>query len=324
MMRVIIDEQKTIAGVLYFKPAPGVFEFEKGTRNFLKGDPKFVGQRDDTNSIVDVVPSGNIQHRFAQLFVPKINTKNRCKIAQVDIGATIVGVFGKTVGDCGFSLRAQSRRVYIIGVEKDYTDGWLDELSENFFDRGKIDIEIKVLLFNVQNEDIFGAKATQRSIPFVAFRHKTFATWIPMRIASKNRNFCTDVIRWMEPGFAQNVRCHRGGGRFSMHSCNNDPALALHDGGEGFGPTHGRFSRIMCAHENWIVDLDCRRKDNKIGGASVVRTMGLVKTQTEPLQSIRLHGAGFVAATNLVPKLEQESGETAHPAASDKIGRAHV
>jgi hypothetical protein len=45
--------------------------------------------------------------------------------------------------------------------------------------------------------------------------------------------------------------------------------------------------------------------------------MGLVKTQTEPLQSIRLHGAGFVGATNLVPKLEQECGETAHPAASD-------
>jgi hypothetical protein len=72
----------------------------------------------------------------------------------------------------------------------------------------------------------------------------------------------------------------------------------------------------MCAHENWIVDLDRRRKDNKIGGAGVVRTMVLVKTQTEPLQSIRLHGAGFVGATNLVPKLEQERGETAHAAAS--------
>ena len=137
-----------------------------------------------------------------------------------------------------------------------------------------------------------------------------------MRIAFEKRNFCTDVMRRMEPGFAQNVRCHRGGGRFPMHSCNDDPALALHNGGQGFGATHGRFSRIMCVHENWIVDLDGRRKDNKIGGAGVVRMMVLVKTQTEPLQSICLHGAGFVGATNLVPKLEQKRGETAHPAAS--------
>jgi hypothetical protein len=82
-----------------------------------------------------------------------------------------------------------------------------------------------VLLFNVQNEDVLGVKATQRPIAFVAFRNKIFAARIPMRIASENRNFCTDVMRRMEPGFAQNVRCHRGGGRFSMHSCNDDPAL---------------------------------------------------------------------------------------------------
>src|SRR6266853_2589229 len=81
MMRVIIDEQKTIAGVLYFKPAPGVLEFAKGSCNFLKGNPKLVRQRDHTNSIVDVMLSGNIQHCFAQSFAPKINTKNRYKIA---------------------------------------------------------------------------------------------------------------------------------------------------------------------------------------------------------------------------------------------------
>src|SRR5205814_9294802 len=42
MMRVIIDEQKTIAGVLYFKPAPGVLEFAEGSCNFLERDPKFI------------------------------------------------------------------------------------------------------------------------------------------------------------------------------------------------------------------------------------------------------------------------------------------
>src|SRR5260370_14588841 len=179
MMRVITDEQKTIGGVLYFKPAPGVLEFAKGSCNYLKGNAKLVRQRDHTNSIVDVVLSGNIQHCFAQSFAPKINTRNRYKIAQVDIGAAVVGVFGKTVRDCGFSPRAQSRGVHIIGVEKDCTGGLFDELSDNFFDRDKIDIEVKVLFVNVQNEDVLGVKATQRPIAFVAFRNKIFAARIP-------------------------------------------------------------------------------------------------------------------------------------------------
>src|SRR5260370_9708229 len=161
MMRVITGARKTLACLTYFNPAPGVLEFAKGSCNFLKGNPKLVRQRDHTNSIVDVMLSGNIQHCFAQSFAPKINTKNRYKIAQVDIGAAVVGVFGKTVRDCGFSPRAQSRGVHIIGVEKDSTGGLFDELSDNFFDRDKIDIEIKVLFFNVQNEDVLGVKVTQ-------------------------------------------------------------------------------------------------------------------------------------------------------------------
>src|ERR1700751_1339526 len=75
MMRVIIDQQKSIAGVLYFKPAPGVFEFEKRSCNFLEGNSKLIRQRDYTNSIVDIVLSGNIQPCFAQSFAPTINAK---------------------------------------------------------------------------------------------------------------------------------------------------------------------------------------------------------------------------------------------------------
>ena len=76
MMRVVIDEQKTIAGVFYFKPPPGVLKFSKGSCNFLKRNPKLVRQRDHADGILDVVPSGNIQHCFAQLLAPKIDTKH--------------------------------------------------------------------------------------------------------------------------------------------------------------------------------------------------------------------------------------------------------
>src|SRR6059058_334292 len=142
-----------------------------------------------------------------------------------------------------------------------------------------------------------------------------------MGIGSENRNFRTDVMRWMEAGFAQNVRCHRRGSRFSVHSRDEDRAFCSHNGGKRLRPPHGRFREITRAQKDRIVDRDRRGKDNEIGVAGVVRMMVLVKTQTEPLQSIRLHGAGFVGAANLVPKLEQKCRDTAHPAAgyADKM-----
>src|SRR5436305_11048060 len=64
MMRVIIDQQKTIAGVFYFEPPPGVLKFAKGICNFFKRNPKFARQCDYPDGVVDVVLSGNIQYGF--------------------------------------------------------------------------------------------------------------------------------------------------------------------------------------------------------------------------------------------------------------------
>src|SRR5438552_19113790 len=102
-----------------------------------------------------------------------------------------------------------------------------------------------------------------------------------------------------------------------MHSRDEDCALCSHECGEHLRPPHGRFPEITRAQKDRIIDRDRRGKDNEIGVASVARMMILVKTQTEPLQSIRLHGAGFVGAANLVPKLEQKCRDTAQPAADD-------
>ena len=65
MMRVIIDQQKTIAGLLYFIPPPRVLKFAKRSCNFLERNPKLARQRDHPDGVVDVVLSGNIQHGLA-------------------------------------------------------------------------------------------------------------------------------------------------------------------------------------------------------------------------------------------------------------------
>src|SRR5438046_9107316 len=137
-----------------------MLELAKASRKFFKRNPELVRQRDHADRIVHVMPSGNIQHRFAQLLAAKINAEYGRKIAQLDIGAAIIGVFGKAVRDYGFSLRAQSRGVRIIGGVKNRSWGSLDDLTKDFFDRGKIDIKFKMFLFDSQYQIDLGMNAT--------------------------------------------------------------------------------------------------------------------------------------------------------------------
>src|SRR5438552_10723811 len=105
-MRVIIDQEKTIARVFDFKTTTRVLELAQRVDNFFKRNPKFGGERDHADGSVDVVLAGDIQHRFAKLFALTINAKNRREIAQLNTGAAIVRFFRKAVRDGGFSLGA--------------------------------------------------------------------------------------------------------------------------------------------------------------------------------------------------------------------------
>ena len=52
-------------------------------------------------------------------------------------------------------------------------------------------------------------KTAQGPIAFVPFRDEIFTARIPVRVCPKNRNLGADVMRWMQPAFAQDVRSHR-------------------------------------------------------------------------------------------------------------------
>jgi hypothetical protein len=79
-----------------------------------------------------------------------------------------------------------------------------------------------------------------------------------------------------------------------MHSSDDDAAFAAHDCGQRFCAAHDRLSRISRATKNWVVAPDCGRKDNQVSSAGMFRSVLLVKTQTEPLQSISFRCANLV------------------------------
>src|SRR4029077_1878611 len=64
-----------------------------------------------------------------------------------------------------------------------------------------------------------------------------------------------------------------------------------------------------------IVAPDCRRKDNEVSGAGILRSVLLPKTQTQSLQSICFHATNPVRTADCVPKFDQECGDTAHATA---------
>jgi hypothetical protein len=63
-----------------------------------------------------------------------------------------------------------------------------------------------------------------------------------------------------------------------VHSRDKNAALSPHESGEGLCAAHDRFARIAGAHEDWIVELNRRRKYNQIGVAGSGRAMLLMKT----------------------------------------------
>jgi len=72
-----------------------------------------------------------------------------------------------------------------------------------------------------------------------------------------------------------------------VHSSNDDAAFAAHDCGQRFRAADGWFSAIARANKYWIIALDCRRKDNEISRAGVLRSVVLPKPLTVCPSSIR-------------------------------------
>ena len=68
MMRVIVDQQKAVAGVFDFETAAGVPKLGQRTGDFLERDAEFTRQRNHAGRVLHIVATGNVQPRLAQFF----------------------------------------------------------------------------------------------------------------------------------------------------------------------------------------------------------------------------------------------------------------
>ena len=140
------------------------------------------------------------------------------------------------------------RGVRIVRAIKDRAAGLIEQLRKDRFDRGEVRVKIEMLFLDVQDERVLRIEKAQRAVALVAFRHEIFAARIPMRVRAEQRNFRADIMRRMQPAFAQNMRRHGGSRRLAMHARDHDSALARHDRRQRFGPAHERLpgSRARC------------------------------------------------------------------------------
>src|ERR1700757_1418365 len=105
-----------------------------------------------------------------------------------------------------------------------------------------------------------------------------FAARVPISVRSENWNFSAHIVRRMQPAFTKHMCRHRGRGCLAMHSRDHNAALGLHDCGDGFRAPEQRSSQTARRKENWIVVLDCRRKNNEVGSDRMLAEMLVMKT----------------------------------------------
>src|SRR5436305_15326610 len=100
---------------------------------------------------------------------------------------------------------------------------------------------------------MFGIKTANGAVAFVSFGHKKFTSWVPMRVLPEDRDFGADVMRRVQPAFAQDMRRHGRGGGLAVHAADDNAALCLHDGCRRLRvPSLSRL-RLAGAHEAWTV-----------------------------------------------------------------------
>ena len=84
----------------------------------------------------------------------------------------------------------------IITTIEDLTGGLVTELAEYFANLIQPAlVMIKVLLFHVEKNSVFGIEVHQGAVAFIPFGHKVFAGIIPVSIGSENRNLRSDIVR---------------------------------------------------------------------------------------------------------------------------------
>ena len=154
MMRVIIHQKKAIALVFDFETAAGVLKPAKRGHNFLERNPEFAGERDHTERITDVMPAGNVQDRFPKFFPSPRHRKDGREIAQINIGAAIIRLFGKSERDWAGMPGTDSEGMAIVRAIKYRALGLLEQLAKNSLDRREISIKIEVLFFHVEDKRV--------------------------------------------------------------------------------------------------------------------------------------------------------------------------
>src|SRR5206468_10692525 len=161
---------------------------------------------------------------------------------------------------------------------------------------------------------MFGIKTANGAVAFVSFGHKKFTSWVPMRVLPEDRDFGADVMRRVQPAFAQDMRRHGRGGGLAVHAADDNAAFSLHDGGERFrAPSRSRF-RLARANENWIVGPDRRGVDDQLGFGRIFRQLLLEKLQTKSLHKFHFQQNQFVNTDDLMYVLDSKRGTDHHTA----------
>ncbi len=118
----------------------------------------------------------------------------------------------------------------------------------------------------------------------------------------------------MKLAAAQDMRRHRGRRGFTVHPRDDDAALSEHNGSERFGPPHRRHSARTGIGQDRIVLFDRGGINDQLGIGRILRAMWRESAEPELGEAFGLERARLVGTAHIVPELEEQSCDPAHPA----------
>ena len=206
MMSVIVDHKKIRRSKKCFEAAAGSAEgFERFGADG-KIESELGGECERGAGIDGVVFAGNIQGDAREFFVTAAESEHGTEVGGAEIAQGVMAglAVGNGVGESG----TDATRAFVICAVDDFARGLAEQLREGRINGGQIGIMVEVFGLDVEHDAVLRMVLHDGAITFVTLGDEKFAARIPACVGAEDGNLRADIMRWMSPGGAEDMRGH--------------------------------------------------------------------------------------------------------------------
>ena len=217
--------------------------------------------------------TGNAKFDVAEHFAMSAEREGGAAAQVAHFGGGVVGIF-PAIGDRVVARLTEPSCTLVFSAVDQFALGLLGQSGEDFENVIEIAVVVEVLGFNVENDRMLGVIKGEGAVAFVTFGNHQLTIVRPMGIGAQNGNFRADVVTGFEPGFAQQVGGHRGGGGLAVGARDDQSPAGVENGAETFSAQINRNAGFLRGFQSGVVRLDGRGHHHHIDALHCFGSVG--------------------------------------------------